>query len=232
MRIGDDDLLRRAFPRAWFQLKSWKYRHVAKGEPEIALVRDFVVPGTTAVDVGMSFGYYSAEMARYASCVLAFEPNPDIAAFGQRVLPSNVVIHQLALSSHRGAAELRIPLNGKGRHTSELATIATSNDLKGRTCATFTVKTERLDIFNVSPCSFIKIDVEGHEELVIEGGWGIIQRDLPTLMIEFDDTYNNGGFLRVRDRLVAIGYQSYSLSPGGLEHTDHADGGNIIFLRD
>jgi hypothetical protein len=79
-------------PRVWFRLKFIKYKYLGRGEPELRLIRYFVEPGTTAVDVGASIGMYSAEMARHAARVVAFEANPEVARFTRTVAARNVEV--------------------------------------------------------------------------------------------------------------------------------------------
>ena len=100
-----DDALKRYLPRVWFRFKFIKYKYLGRGEPELRLIRHLVEPGTIAIDVGASIGMYSAEMARYAGKVLAFEPNPDVAAFTRAV----------ARAQHRGD-QRRALIAGGPRH--------------------------------------------------------------------------------------------------------------------
>src|SRR6266850_1282958 len=109
-----DDALKHCLPRVWFRFKFLKYKYFKRGEPELWLIRHLVERGTTAVDVGASIGIYSAELARHAGKVLAFEANPEVAAFARNVAPRNVEVVNMALSSRAGRATLKIPLNPRG----------------------------------------------------------------------------------------------------------------------
>ena len=108
-----DDALKHHLPHAWFAYKFFKYKYRRRGEPELWLVRHLIERGTTAVDVGASIGMYAAEMARYAARVLAFEANPQVAAFAARVAARNVEVVNVALSSAPGRATLKIPQNAE-----------------------------------------------------------------------------------------------------------------------
>ena len=164
-----DDALKHYAPRAWFRFKFLKYKYLKRGEPEIHLIRHLVAPGTTAIDIGCSIGIYAAEMARYANKVIAFEANPAVAQFARAVAPRNVEVVNVALSSAPGRATLKIPRNPKGATIDELATIEPGNPLHGGDAATTEIEMKRLDDFAIANCSFIKIDVEGHEEAVLDG---------------------------------------------------------------
>ena len=99
-----DDALKHHLPRVWFRFKFLKYKYFRRGEPELWLIRHLVEPGTTALDVGASIGIYAAEMARYAAKVIAFEANPEVAAFTARVAPRNVEVDQRGALVARRAA--------------------------------------------------------------------------------------------------------------------------------
>jgi FkbM family methyltransferase len=232
--LDDGKVIKRHFPSAWFWLKFLKYRHTRKGETEIRFLRHLVPPGCTAVDAGASFGFYATEIARYADRVLAFEANPSVAAFARRVARANVDVVNAALSSRDGHATLRIPLNRKARTTSELATIEPSNRLGDREVITVTVQTKRLDDCAILNCGFIKIDVEGHEERVIDGGWQLISRDRPILLIEISEAFNAGGLDRIEQRLLPLSYRGYALVGGRLRPVKDADpaihGDNVVFV--
>jgi FkbM family methyltransferase len=210
-----DDALRHYLPRVWFRLRFIKYKYLGRGERELRLVRHFIGAGTTAIDVGASIGMFSAEMARYAGKVLAFEANPDVAAFTQRVAARNVEVMNVALSSQAGRATLRMPRNRKGHGVTELAAIARhppADDI-----IAIEVETKRLDDFAVRACSFIKIDVEGHEEAVLAGASSLIARERPALMIELIESFNPGVVARLSQRFAAASYDCLFLSQGTLK---------------
>lgn len=218
-----DDALKRYLPRAWFRFKFLKYKCFRRGEPELWLIRHLVEPGTTAVDVGASIGIYSNEMARFAGKVVAFEANPDVAAFTARVAPRNVEVVNVALSSASGRARLKIPLNAQGRAIDELATIEAGNPLHAGTAASADVEMKRLDDFAITNCSFIKIDVEGHEEAVLDGASALIAAQRPVLMVELNEEFNPGVVKRLAARYAALNYRGLFLSQGKLHPISEFD---------
>ena len=50
-------------------------------EPEIKLIKEFVVNETDGLDIGVYQGIYSYEISKYAKTVHAFEFNPIIFSF-------------------------------------------------------------------------------------------------------------------------------------------------------
>ena len=56
---------------------------------------------------------------------------------------------------------------------------------------------KRLDDMGIANCSFIKIDVEGHEEAVLDGATALITSQRPVLMIELDESLNKDALARL-----------------------------------
>jgi FkbM family methyltransferase len=200
-----DDALKHYLPRVWFRFKFLKYKYFRRGEPELWLIRHLVEPGTTALDVGASIGMYAAEMTRYAGKVIAFEANPEVAAFTRSVAPRNVEVLNVALSSTPGRSTLTVPLNAKGRAVTELASVEPKHPADEKTVM-IDVETRRLDDFPISNCSFIKIDVEGHEEAVLDGASALIAAQRPVLMIELVEAFNPGVVARLAAHYTALAY--------------------------
>jgi FkbM family methyltransferase len=208
-----DDALKLYLPRVWFRFKFLKYKYLRRGEAELWLIRHLVEPGSTALDVGASIGMYAAEMARYAAKVIAFEANPQVAAFTARVAPRNVEVINVALSSHAGRRTLTVPLNAKGRAVTELASVEPKQPSE-ENAVRIDVETRRLDDFPVSNCSLIKIDVEGHEEAVLDGAAALIAAQRPVLMIELVEAFNPGVVARLAERYAALAYSVLFLKGG------------------
>jgi FkbM family methyltransferase len=232
-----DDALKHHLPQLWYRVQFFKYKYLGRGERELALIPHLIAPGSTALDVGCSIGMYEAEMARYAGKVIAFEANPAVAAFTQSVVPRNVEVINVALSSASGRATLRVPLNAKGREVSELATLHAQAGLQADTIQGVEVETKRLDDCAISSCSFIKVDVEGHEEAVLDGASNLIATQRPVLMVELDEGLNPGTVKRFAGRLMESQYRGFFLSRGKLhpieafEPATHQDQALLAYSR-
>jgi FkbM family methyltransferase len=175
-------------------------------------------------------------MARHASRVIAFEANPQVAAFTRKVVPRNVEVVNVALSSQRGRTTLHIPRGRKGEAISELATIEARNPHSGATDS-IEVEMKRLDDCGVANCSFIKIDVEGHEEAVLDGASALIAAQRPVLMVELDEGLTPGAVARFTARCAAAGYRGLFLSHGKLRPiatfvvAQHQDPALLVYSR-
>jgi len=222
------------------RIRLWK---VEQTEAEVNLVPILCSRTKTAIDVGAACGLYTMHMLGYSRAVYAFEPRPDAArALAKEFLGSRPPVHleAVALSRRSGTASMRLCLKDIGRSTIEpTATLPDSSGLQR-----IEVPTRCLDDYGLSGVSFIKIDVEGHEEAVLEGAMETLKRNRPPLLIEIEERYSPGATRRVPESLVSLGYSAHFLIDGRLRpisefridlHQDQAGGGkyvnNFLFVQ-
>lgn len=153
------------------------------GEPELDLLAELVPRGGVAVDVGANQGFFAYALAQVADRVVAFEPNPDYALFARWMLRGQAEVLKLALSDRAGRATFHVPLSKEG----EVLHLAGS--LKGEfpqfdKVRTYEVEVHTLDSFAFSNVTFLKVDVEGSEREVLDGGRATITRDRPAMVLE------------------------------------------------
>ena len=183
-------------------------------QPEFHVIKSLLQnePGTT-IDAGASFGVYSVFMSRYCRQVYAFEPVPlsfsILSDQLKRNLAKNVVAHQSALSDRAGKREMKIP-KLSGTHNYYRAGFNTENQANYMSVE---VNCTTLDDFSesIDNCSFIKIDVEGHEHSVIQGGIETIKAYKPSLLIEMNDP-ESADSKSVTNLLTSLGYHQYFLN--------------------
>jgi FkbM family methyltransferase len=164
----------------------------------------------TSIDIGANMGHYSYYLAKFSRNVIAFEPNRDLWNHLRRLLGRKVHLESAALSRAPSKAVIRID-----RHNTGVSTIEQRNDLscvsdKSAVVAR-EIETRTLDSFNFSDIAMIKIDVEGHEEAVLEGARDTIRRNQPALIVESEDRHNPGAPRRIAESLAALGYLCFYL---------------------
>jgi FkbM family methyltransferase len=165
-------------------------KEAKRSEPELAILRDIVPAGSTAVDVGANRGYYSYALSQIASYVEAFEPNPELARFAAAKLGANVQVHQVALSNREGAGTLYVPQTEQGIALHLLANLGQVHP--SHHADEIEVRLATLDSYGFDDVGFIKIDAEGSEMDIIEGARETISRHRPTLLVELlAGTYRN-----------------------------------------
>jgi FkbM family methyltransferase len=180
------------------------------------LVPRLAVAGRTSFDVGANRGMYAAAMRRYSKDVVAFEPNPDIAAFLRSVANGSIAVEQCALSDREGSLDLLIPVHARGfamaGHATLLEDVARDWDNVRRV----NVPLRRLDEYARYDVGFIKIDVEGNELAVLHGGAALIDRCRPNVLVECEERHVPGSVAGVRSFLEAFGYQGFFFHDGHL----------------
>ena len=149
---------------------------------------EFLLKGGTAIDVGANKGLYAYGLAKVADRVLCFEANPALVKKLKRAVPANCEIISKAVSAKSGQCILNIPATEKGTPSVNTATLET---IDGSIAKTVEVTMVSLDDvyadYGLSNVTFIKVDVEGHEEGVINGAKTLIEKERPTVMLEFNN---------------------------------------------
>ena len=182
---------------------------VGSGEraQELQIVKALVPSDRAAVDIGASWGLYTQLFRTCTKSVVAFEANPEKAAYLRRVFGRTVIVHSIALSDQSGDTELVIP-----NSSSALATIESANPLSRlgpKEAARIRVPMRKLDDVQLDKVGFIKIDVEGHELSVISGGRSLLLRDRPVLFVEIERRRNSLTFEQVFSILRDVGYRGF-----------------------
>jgi len=211
-------VVRSLLPRSVLNWREARYysRH---GEVELHLLEFLCRRDQDAIDVGANFGGYVHFMRRHARRVLAYEPMPDFVRLLQEKFPRDVVIDSIALSDRAGAAELRMPVID-GMMLSGCSTISPDAAATYPEHRTIEVRTDRLDNVYCDRAGFIKIDVEGHEQAVLDGAVDTIRRCLPRLLVELDEHLSPGSVAHARAFMAGLGYQGYFVRMGRLERIE------------
>ena len=183
-------------------------------EDEIKFLRSYLRAGMHAVDIGANYGLYALSIARCVGengRVIAVEPTSATAAFLRAGVSHNgfrnVEVVQSALSNRAGTAQLHLSANSE---LNALSVAAASPD------STETVELTTLDLLakkcGLDRLDFLKIDAEGEEQRIIEGGLELLRRHSPLIMYEIKA--GNSLNLDIVADFSALGYDSYRLLPG------------------
>ena len=196
-------------------LLNWREaRFYAKyGEIELHILPFLCRRDMDAVDVGANDGCYIHFLRRYARRVLAFEPIPWLAddlrrKFQADLRRETVIISDTALSAASGETVLRVPIvdgvlvHGCSSVTGEAAR-------KFPHAKEIAVRLEPLDSIYSGNLGFIKIDVEGHEEAVLDGARQTIVRCQPRMQVELEESIAPGSICRVAAFFRDLGYRGY-----------------------
>jgi len=191
----------------------------------LPLLRPLIAIDAVVLDVGAHAGQYTKLFAKLAprGRIYAVEPQ----SYARRILRvalalnrlGNVTILPLALGAKSGTARLTIPVKASGSYgfglahlgpstrageaETEKVAVETIDDLARR------LKLERLD--------FIKADIEGFEQAMIEGARKTLKRLKPALLLEFNQEHlarAGGSVAALWKILKGLGYRPFDPGVG------------------
>lgn len=170
-------------------------------ESEMCGLQDVVRPGSVCIDVGAAADLYTTVLSRLAGPsgqVHSIEPLPFAHLMWANLLNArragNVRHHSLALGAEAGTEQMSVPFSrfglvtGRSYLTRQAGGPDSNDEFDGQ--IRVMVPVERLDDFcarqQIDRVDFIKIDVEGAEIQVLEGGQEVIEASRPTMLIEIE----------------------------------------------
>jgi len=168
-------------------------RHIYQGtfEPhETRLVRRYLKPGMTFVDVGANVGYYTALAAHLAAAqgrVIAFEPSPYAFERLTRMIAGNGLKQAEAVNAALGDEPGTLDLYSSGDPANHSPSLVSAEDrpvLARVPVRTLDEEAKRLQLERID---FIKIDVEGYEPSVLRGAKRLLaERRIRAILCEFN----------------------------------------------
>ena len=162
---------------------------------EMSLIKRYLRPGDTFVDIGANVGVYTllaASLVGPQGRVHAFEPGPQTRAQLEDNVTLNrlscVSVHAFAVSDRAGSASLTANIDDCVASLVPTGAAADGTNVERIECVT-------LDEFlSDENFAMAKIDIEGAEPLAIRGALGHLGRgNRPVLQIEMDGYSKNFG---------------------------------------
>jgi FkbM family methyltransferase len=212
-------------------------------EPELRVVRYLVKPGDTVIDIGANVGVYSkilSELVGPDGHVYSIEPFPptfEILCYNVRKLRlDNVEPVNVAVSDSESIVTMALPHDSSGAEMHYRAYIAKdqADEAKKQTNVQAITIDSRF-INTAETISFIKCDVEGHEQACIKGAAKFLARSQTAWLIEVsgepDDT--GSGAHNVFKILHNQGYSAWWYDGSKLKKRRPGDKStNYFFLKD
>jgi FkbM family methyltransferase len=166
-----------------------------------------------ALDVGGNVGFWSHVLADHFQQVEAFEPMPMMQmSFRANVSKPNVNLNTFALGAAEGLCDMAFVdfMCGASFITQVVSGVKTADTPADK----FAVK--RLDDLNLDNVDFMKIDTEGFEAFVVEGGLETIKRCKPVIYVEqvWGGRYVEGGQHNAVRLLLSLGARASALDDG------------------
>jgi FkbM family methyltransferase len=209
----------------------------------LPLLRPLISADAVVLDVGAHAGQYAKLFARLAprGRVYAVEPQ----SYARRILRAalavnrlgNVIILPVALGARRGKARLTIPVKASGSYGFGLAHLGP--DQRGGPAETEEVDVETLDglaqRLGLARLDFIKADIEGFEQAMIEGATLTLKRLKPALLIEFNQAHlarAGGSVASLWKMLKGLGYRPFDPGVGSaMAPISRPRQGDILWLH-
>jgi len=182
-------------------------------EDEIHFIRQLLRPGMRCLDIGANYGIYSLNCARQVGPegqVWSFEPTPATAKFLSMSISENgfgsVRLMPLALSRSSGTAKLVTHADSEHNFLTENVGGADRFEIVDVRSLDDVAEAEALERID-----FVKVDAEGAEVAILEGGEQFFERESPIILFEFK--YREGANWPLVEALLARGYEIYRLAP-------------------
>jgi FkbM family methyltransferase len=178
-------------------------------------IRDFIVshgfiPNSAevcAVDVGANIGNHSTFFAQIFKHVYAYEPNPrTFQLLKFNCYNRNISSFNFGLSDDDGVLKLQIIPENIG------SSAIISHPLSGSEREIVEVSCRSLDgiaELKEKTIGLIKIDVEGHEAMVIRGAHNLITRNKPVILFEQLKSEFIGGTTSAIEEIRKFGYRFF-----------------------
>ena len=167
---------------------------------ELMTAMSYCAKWRTAVDVGAHVGITAYQMSRSFEHVHAFEINPKIYEcmnynLKQRNV-TNVTTYPVGLGARKESVTIKTTNKSFSTHINP-------SQREGNT------PVMSLDFYNLTDVDFIKIDAEGYEPFVAQGGIKTIERCQPIILYECKDHPQRYGFHAdsIRQILAPLGYR-------------------------
>jgi len=206
-------MIRKRLPAAWQPPIRFLYERT-RGllERELSVVASAIRRGDHVADVGANNGLYTHVFAKRGALVEAFEPQPEcvdvLRAYAARRPLRNVQVHSVALSATEGIGTLHLP---RGFASSPSASLRATPEAD----TALEVILERLDSFEFSDLTLMKIDVEGAELDVLRGAAETLRRCRPLLFVEIEQRHHREPIAAVFDEIARLGYEGAFLDSTG-----------------
>jgi FkbM family methyltransferase len=191
----------------------------------IGLVKNVMDPAGDFLDVGANIGFYSVAMgaslkrAAQGGQVIAFEPHRDnfrrlLENITINSLDQTVRAHEVGLSNYMGHAELTLREDFAIGSSTGNAAIATNPEFD-RGFTKVLIPLTKLDEIRGQfrdgghRISFVKVDIEGHEDYFLEGAQETLNRARPTVLMEVNKPYYDARGVDLDARLLPLVPERY-----------------------
>lgn len=201
----------------WLRFRARASKYARRVDPfEIRFLRRLLRPGDLAIDIGAHKGGYVYWLQRAVGPtgrVLAFEPQPDAAAYLRQIMRissyRHVEVLEHAVSDRAGPVALFTPSSRISTGATLVQGLFPENDMVRR------VEAVTLDGYlgsrkDLAPPRCVKIDVETHELAVLRGARQTLRTAKPVVQFEADQrVYGGRPIAELFEFLAALGLSGF-----------------------
>ena len=189
---------------------------------ELAFIRSVVRRADNVVDVGANVGFFAVQMTSMVGAegtVTAFEPFEENADLLERSIAENgfegrLRLKRAAVSNSTGVAHITFSPGALNSGGAYLAAGTVPQGHAVRTVAVITLDEAAIP----RPVSFVKMDAEGAEALVLEGAAKLIAADRPVILSELHpeqlQRVSGVSAEELLQRVRALGYRAFRIDGG------------------
>ena len=210
-------------------------------QDELNVVTNLLRPGMVFFDLGANQGLYSisaGHKVRKEGRVYAFEPVPSeyrkLQANIRLNLATNIIAEHLAIGRYDDTTQMYACEPSKAMYSS-LVRPAVSSEVKVQCISVRSISLDTYTFQNrIDQIDILKMDVEGAERDVLEGGRQVFTQQRPIVLCEFSDRRTEPWGYRAReiaDILMKYGYRWFEpISNGVRSHVvkDYYDYDDLI----
>lgn len=150
------------------------------------IIENFLNSKQMCIDIGASYGWFSIPFSKYFRTVIAFEPHKGVYECFLKNIENanckNIESYNFACSNKNGKMFFEA-----NRSTGRSQIVDYNTQIR--------VKTKTIDSYHFQNVDLIKIDVEGHEDKVLQGAKETIISCKPAIMVEIHCTRSQESFL-------------------------------------
>lgn len=197
-------------------------------------LKHIVVKGDTVIDIGANLGYYSYVFARLTGSsgrVYAVEPVRPILNVLRRNLRryDQVEILNYALGEEQKLIRMGNESVGENGYFGTGQNFVVDKPTDGIQLMEFEAEMRRGTVLfaDLARIDVIKCDIEGYERVVIPEMQPLIEKHLPTVLIETDGETR----VWITDFFLARGYRGFTLCKGRMKPLTPADHKDILFIH-
>jgi FkbM family methyltransferase len=174
----------------WFEIYTFKNDGIGKDiingkiweKHIVEFLKTNLEKHSTFMDVGSNYGWHSIIASKYCDKVYSFEPQKIM--FDTQTLSindnniKNIIIYNFGLGNENITSEMnQINYDSSWVNIGDLS-VGTGGEQ---------INIKTIDSLDLPKIDFIKIDVQGYEKFVLEGGIETIKKDKPTLIVELEN---------------------------------------------